>query len=235
MNHLLKAALTRKGNELNEEEMSLINRQTLRDLQPDEVFAFRLEACDDQLDRDYERFSLSALEQMAKLFVGQPVLMDHQWSAGSQTARVYAADVEDTGEKKRLILRCYMPKTQKSEDTIQAIEGGILRECSVGVAISRAICSVCGTDNCKAICPHIRGREYDGKICHFILDGVEDAYEVSMVAVPAQPDAGVIKSKRYGGSEQPEISGAAAPTEDELSLAKARMELEYKRYGGNGV
>ena len=232
MSHLLKAALARKGNELNENEMSLINRQTLRDLQPDEVFAFRMEACDDQIDRDNERFSLSALEKMAELFVGRPVLMDHQWSAGSQTARIYAAQVEDTGEKKRLVLRCYMPRTEKTKDVICAIESGILRECSVGVAISRAICSICATDNCKSICPHSRGRMYDGKTCHFILDEVEDAYETSMVAVPAQSEAGTIKSKRYGGLE-PETSGVVPPAEDEFSLAKARMELEYKRYGGN--
>ena len=234
MNHLLKTALTQRGEELSEAEMELINRQTLRRLEAGEVFAFRLAACDDQVDRDYERFSLSALNQMADLFVGQPVLMDHRWSAGSQTARVYAGSVEQTDGKNRLILRCYMPRTEKTAETIQAIECGILRECSVGVAVSRAVCSVCGADNCKTLCSHCRGQEYDGKTCHFILDEVVDAYEVSMVAVPAQPEAGVIKSKRYGGSE-PTTPGKAEPTEEALLLAQARMELEEKRYGGNGV
>lgn len=35
------------------------------------------------------------------------------------------------------------------------------------------------------------------------LDGAKDAYEVSLVAVPAQVEAGVVKSKRYGGKDQP--------------------------------
>lgn len=224
MNHLLKTALTQRGEVLNEGEMERINRQTLRQLSADEVFTFRLAACDDQVDRDHERFSLSAMERMADLFVGQPVLMDHSWSAGSQTARVYAGAVEHTNGKHRLVLRCYMPRTERAAETIQAIEGGILRECSVGVAVSRVLCSVCGADNCKTLCAHARGQEYDGKTCHFILDEVEDAYEVSLVAVPAQPEAGVIKSKRYGGAE---------PEEEAFVLAKARMELEEKRYGGN--
>ena len=43
-------------------------------------------------------------------------------------------------------------------------------------------------------------QEYDGQLCHIDLDGATDAYEVSLVAVPAQPAAGAIKSKRYGGA-----------------------------------
>lgn len=40
------------------------------------------------------------------------------------------------------------------------------------------------------------------------LDGAKDAYEVSLVAVPAQPGAGIIKSKRYGGGDTPPAPAA---------------------------
>jgi phage head maturation protease len=58
------------------------------------------------------------------------------------------------------------------------------------------------------------------------LDGAADAYEVSLVAVPAQPGAGIIKSKRYGGQE-PETN-----QKDVKTLARARLALEKIRFGG---
>ena len=93
MDQILKQARLLKA-VLNESELSLINAQALRPLTADEVFTFRLAACNNQVDRDIERFTEKTLEGLAVLFVGRPVLMDHKWSAGSQTARVYAADVE---------------------------------------------------------------------------------------------------------------------------------------------
>lgn len=232
MNELVKSALVVKAPELGEKELSLINQQALRPLAVDEVFAFRLAACNNQIDRDWERFTEKTLKQLSKLFVGRPVLQDHRWFAGLQTARVYAAEVAVEGDVHRLVLSCYMPRLPQTEATIAAIECGILRECSVGVAIKRVVCSICGADNRKALCRHCHGVEYDGKVCHFDLDDARDAYEVSLVAVPAQPEAGVIKSKRYGGEELPEEPGAECPSEEELRLAAARMEQEDKRYGG---
>lgn len=227
MNEILKEARVEKQ-ALSEEERALINRQSLRPLAAEEVFTFRLAACNNQVDRDYERFTDKALEELALLFVGCPVLMDHRWSAGSQTARVYAASVEESGGVKRLVLRCYMPRTEQTAPTITAIESGILRECSVGCGMERAVCSVCGADQATACCIHHPGVEYDGKLCVMELDGARDAYEVSLVAVPAQPEAGVIKSKRYGGKDAPRQGGE----EEALRMARAMQEQEELRYGG---
>lgn len=225
MEQILKAARLEKA-ELNDEELALINQQTLRPLGADEVFTFRLAACDNQVDRDFERFTEATLEELAQKYVGRPVLRDHNWSAAAQTARVYAASVEP-GEKdgvRRLVLRCYMPRSEQTAPTIAAIESGILRECSVGLAVKRALCSICGANQRETLCQHIQGREYDGQVCHMDLDGAEDAYEVSMVAVPAQPAAGVIKSKRYGGQEP------APRDDDQIWRDQALLELEQNRF-----
>ena len=233
---ILKSAVLERAETANEGELALINKQTLRELTAEEVFTFKLAACDNQADRDFERFTDDALKEMADLFVGKTVLTDHRWSAGTQTARVYAAEVEAKGEIKRLILHCYMPRTEKTAETITAIESGILRECSVGVAVSRSVCSICGVDNCRNSCPHCHGAEYDGKICHFELDGIVDAYEVSLVAVPAQKDAGIIKSKRYGGCEKTlpetgEPSRDVSPQTKSLQLRLRAAEARAKAAG----
>lgn len=225
MEQILKAARLEKA-ELNEEELALINQQTLRSLGAEEVFTFRLAACDNQVDRDFERFTEATLEELAQKYVGRPVLRDHNWSAAAQTARVYAGSVEPGEEEgvRRLVLRCYMPRSEQTAPTIAAIESGILRECSVGLAVKRALCSICGANQRETLCKHIQGREYDGQVCHMDLDGAADAYEVSMVAVPAQPAAGVIKSKRYGGQEP-------APKDDgQIWRDKALLELEQNRF-----
>lgn len=232
MDNILKAAHVEKQ-AVDPAELALINRQSLRELTAEEVFTFRLAACDNQTDRDYERFTEAALEGLAPLFVGKSVLMDHRWSAGSQTARVYAASVEAEGAVKRLILRCYMPRTEQTAGTITAIETGILKECSVGCRVERAVCSICGADQAQTCCRHVPGRDYDGNTCVMELDGARDAYEVSLVAVPAQPGAGTIKSKRYGGEEPPEESGEGNQDMETLRMAEAMQEQEEKRYGGN--
>ncbi len=225
MEQILKAARLEKA-ELNEEELALINQQTLRPLGADEVFTFRLAACDNQVDRDFERFTEATLEELAQKYVGRPVLRDHNWSAAAQTARVYAGSVEPGDEEgvRRLVLRCYMPRSEQTVPTIAAIESGILRECSVGLSVKRALCSICGANQRETLCKHIQGREYDGQVCHMDLDGAADAYEVSMVAVPAQPAAGVIKSKRYGGQEP------APKDENQVWRDEALLELEKNRF-----
>ena len=96
----------------------------------------------------------------------------------------------------------------------------------MGVRMGKSVCSICGADQYDTLCRHYPGREYDGKLCHFDLDDARDAYEVSLVAVPAQPAAGVIKAKRYGGAELPADNSKA------IQAAKARLMLEKIRYGG---
>lgn len=206
------------------QELALINAQTLREFSVEEVYTFRLLACDNRVDRDNERFTDATLEQLAALYVGRPVLRDHSWSAGMQTARCYAASVEPDGDARCLVLRCYMPRTATTADTITAIDAGILRECSVGCAVAHVICSICGADQRTTLCEHWPGREYDGQTCHFDLDGATDAFEVSLVAVPAQPAAGAIKSKRYGGAEPPQT-----PPAEDWTVAAA-LEIEKNRF-----
>ena len=228
MSELFKVALLEKAAALSEEDLQLINRQALRELKAEEVFTFRLAACDDQIDRDHERFTEACLEQMAQLYVGKPVLKDHLWSAGVQTARVYAAQVEVQGDAHRLVLRCYMPRTEGTAETIAAIESGMLRECSVGVVVGRVTCSICGANQLDTLCKHMGGREYGGQVCHFDLDAPRDAYEVSLVAVPAQRSAGIIKSKRYGGGA-PEGPPGGEPGSDTWQ-DEALLELEKSRF-----
>lgn len=237
METICKSAVVQKAAELTGGELALINAQALRPMAADEVFAFKLAACDNQVDRDYERFTDTALADMAKLYVGKPVLRDHRWNSACQAARVYAAEVEDARDSKRLVLRCYMPRTEGTAETITAIESGVIRECSVGIRAGSSTCSICGAVQQKVMCIHWPGKEYGGKMCHFDLDNIRDAYEVSLVAVPAQPEAGIVKSKRYGVQEPGQSDGADSVSQGgskALQQAKALLGLEKIRYNNGG-
>ena len=183
-----------------EGEMALINRLTRRELMPDEVYAFTLRLCDNDIDRDFERFDDAALEELAPMFVGVSGVFDHQWSARGQTARIYRAEVVDEpgvstadGRPCRFLKGwAYLMRTEENAPLIAEIDGGIKREVSVGCAVEQVLCSICGKP--LGECPHEKGAEYDGQLCCGVLTGATDAYEWSFVAVPAQRKAGVIKS-----------------------------------------
>ena len=62
------------GTEL-EAKLEQLNRFTRRTLTQEEVFLFDVRLCDNEIDRDGERFSLEALEQLKALFVGKPAFL----------------------------------------------------------------------------------------------------------------------------------------------------------------
>lgn len=208
-------------------DMTKINAQALVELKAEDVFAFRVAACDDQPDRDNEQFTLNCLQGLAKLYVGRTVIMDHRWSAQNQTARVYDTAVEASEGVNRLILYAYMLRNDTTAPVIASIEGGILREVSVGCAVGKATCNICGADKQRHWCEHRPGGVYDGTKCIVQLSEPADAYEVSFCAVPAQPGAGVVK--RYGGEDnRPD----PLPTGEDPAVkqALALLELEEKRF-----
>lgn len=196
-----------ESQELTDEELEKINKFALKNLSKEDVYTFKLRICDNEIDRDYEVFPLSTLEKLKSLFIGKTIIKDHSSRSDNQVARIYDTElVTETGRTKTaepytgLIAHCYMVKTESNKDLITEIEAGIKKEVSVGCAIGEVVCSICGTDNRKRWCDHWNGKEYDGKMCYFELKDPLDAYEVSFVAIPAQPKAGT--TKNYGTKEE---------------------------------
>lgn len=204
---------------LAEADLGAINTLSRRTLSAEEVYTFSIRACDDQPDRDDERFSTQCVKDLAPLFLGKPVLFDHRWSAHEQTARTYGAEAVTENGVTFLMVKAYLLRLPETQSLISAIDGGILKEVSIGCAVSTVTCNICG--ELYYGCGHRRGSEYDGVKCIPVLSDPTDAYELSFVAVPAQPMAGVQKS-----AAKNEMSTQAA------DRAKERLRLEKLRYGG---
>lgn len=191
-------------------DLDLINKYTRKPLTADDVYTFKLTLCDNEIDRQYDQFTPNALNQLAALFIGKTVGFNHSWNAKDQTARIYSTQVESVQEKstsngqpyQRLIAMAYMLNRPSNADTIADIDGGILKEGSVAFRNDTDTCSICGNEYYSCDCPHWRGQKYTEngveKTCYVILDGVTDAFEFSLVAVPAQPAAGVTKAFKDG-------------------------------------
>ena len=186
------------------EELALINRFAKKELSAEEVYTFSVKLCDNEVDRDFERFDRAALDRLAELFVGKTGIFDHTWSAGGQTARIYRAEVAEEESRTEAGDRycwcrawAYMLRTEKNAELIAEIEGGIKKEVSVGCSAASSTCSICGKS--MGECEHERGKRYGGRLCYATLSDITDAYEWSFVAVPAQREAGVVK--RFGQGE----------------------------------
>ena len=54
-----------------EAELAAINRFAKSPLRAEEVYTFSLRLCDNEVDRDWERFAPQTLEELAGLFVGK--------------------------------------------------------------------------------------------------------------------------------------------------------------------
>ena len=58
---MIKKSASVGGLEITDAELALINKQAIKPLTAEQVFTFKVAICDNQIDRDYEKFSDSAL------------------------------------------------------------------------------------------------------------------------------------------------------------------------------
>lgn len=199
------AVVNSDANALEADDLELLEFLGKSDLKREDIYVFRLLLCDNEVDRDFERFDHEALVRLGELFIGKPGIFDHNWSAHEQVARIYKTQVcavpgvsnADGQPYEGLFARAYMLRGGENDELIRSIEAGIRREVSVSCAVSEKICSICGES--YDTCVHQKGAEYGGRICHAVLTEPTDAYEWSFVAVPAQRAAGVVK--KYGGEK----------------------------------
>ncbi len=144
------------------EEMERIGEYTRRKFGPEELYAFTVVLCDNETDRDLERFSIPALQKLAELFRGKTGIFNHTPDARNQAARIFNCRVETVSGRKteagepytRLVARAYLPRGGENDRLILALESGIQKEVSVGCAVKKQVCSICGADRKTTSCPH---------------------------------------------------------------------------------
>lgn len=214
------------------EEMAEVNRYTRRAYLPEEVYTFALVLCDNEIDRDFERFAVESLEKLRGLFLGKTCILDHERKSVNQTARIYHTELEQVqGEATqageplvRLTARAYLPRTEGTKETVELIDSGILKEVSVSCSVQRTVCGLCGKERCA----HEKGKTYGGRLAHRVLLDPADAYECSFVAVPAQRGAGVVKSHGARGVSVEKL--LQCPPGEDVLLTKGQVKEIGRRF-----
>lgn len=200
-------------------QLEAINAQSKAVLTEKQVYVFSLRLCDDQIDRDFERFDTEALPELARMFLGKTGILDHRWSTDGQVARIFSTEIVREDGVSYIKAWAYIRRGGHGDDVIADVEAGIKKEVSVGCSMGRSICSICGSE--YGTCDHRKGRHYDGQLCCAILKEPMDAYEFSFVAVPAQPSAGVLKGYGRGLVSLKELA-------EEYGIQKEYRELKQQ-------
>jgi len=222
--------------------MKKINTYTLSEVTEDDVFKFSMVLCDNEIDRDFECFSDNALITLKSKMLGKTIIHDHDCKSDNQIARIYSTKIETVPDRltkygeqyKRLVASAYIPKIPENEKIISEINSGIKKEGSISCSANKKTCSICKTNNREVNCEHYKNEIYDGKMCYKILDDIQDGYEWSFVAIPAQPEAMVIQSnynKNYkgeNGMEKNDVNTNAEPT-IEITLEKALLDVNFSK------
>ena len=127
-------------------QLEAINAQAKAALTAEQVYVFSLRLCDDQVDRDGERFDTAALPALAKLFIGKTGIVDNKWSSDNQVARIFATEVVMEEGVSYIKAWAYIRRGGHADEVIADIEAGIKKEVSVGCAMGYSICSICGSE-----------------------------------------------------------------------------------------
>ena len=69
-------------------DLECISQYTRRPFTEQEVYTFSVALCDNEIDRDFERFSVEALHTLSQLFLGKQAFFYHNMKTGNQAAQL---------------------------------------------------------------------------------------------------------------------------------------------------
>ena len=173
--------------EADDDDLQLINAYTRSAVDENDVCLVSIMLCDNDVNRDGERFTTEALYDLKELLVGKTEMMDYKRHR-NERARIISCEVEESDNRKtalgdnyvKLIARVYIPICRVNNDIINAIDNGTITKVDIHCAVGAQKCSVCGENYSE--CPHKKGEVYDSKLCCGELVNPYDAYKWSFVA-----------------------------------------------------
>jgi len=207
-------------------------------------FFWSLEASNTLIDSYYTRMTLGTLGNFqADAKAGVAFLPGHRHSdlpfGRSLDAQIETAQNPD---RTRLTVDFYtMPgltlNSVKTDDLIDGIRSGILKDVSIGFTSTEMTCDICGRDMWDWDCPHVPGMKYEIKGQDNVMRvvqatfAVDDAHlsEVSSVYDGATPRAEILKAEREAAE------GRMKPDAVRMFETRYRMKLPEAKRTYTGV
>ena len=207
-----------------------VNRFALRPLAPHEYVVFELDLCHNQIDRHFSRFPDEELETVNRLTPGRPLMERHDLRGSLPRGRFFDSRLCREGDRLYVRPLVYVLRAEANRDFIFNIEGGVYRETSIGFSFQTPECSICGRD--LRLCDHEPGRTYGGRLCHFIMRGVLEVIEGSVV--PAGSQGTGFLAVRNGAAGLPDASWPA-PRALEAARARVHEPIELTTRRGHAL
>jgi len=207
-----------------------VNRFALRPLAPHEYAVFELDLCHNQVDRHFSRFPDEELETVNRLTPGRPLMERHDLRGSLPRGRFFDSRLCREGDRLYVRPMVYVLRAEANRDFIFNIEGGVYRETSIGFSFQTPECSICGRD--LRLCDHEPGRTYGGRPCHFIMRGVLEVIEGSVVPAGSQGTGFV--SVRNGAAPPPDTAWSA-PRALEAARARVHEPIELVTRRGDAL
>lgn len=162
-------------------------------VEPDDIHIRGMLLCNSERDHYYSRFAPDALNEVAALVPGRPVMVGHDYGS-LPIARYFHAERKFLEEGRKPRRDCYhvealyyLPRDPEGDAIARRIDLGIYSEASAAWRCVDASCSMCHNHiNDRARCDHIPGEVYDDGICDFEFSGITAFMEGSLVFAGGQ-------------------------------------------------
>lgn len=214
-----------RADESSTEDIKAINKLTLNPVTAEGVAVFRMDLCNDQIDRHISRFPVKELQHINdKLIVGKPLMELHDmpgmFSRGSQpVGKFFRSQIVKENGTVSVRPDVYLLRDHGDDNLIAKMEAGIAAGTSISFALDRPECSSCGED--IRDCTHFDslGEEVDGEICHVILKEVTDVFEGSIVPLGSQSTE-FVEARGVDGDGEPVL-----PLRDAIKQARCGLTV----------
>lgn len=199
-----------------DEQLEKINKFTRTPKSAEEVVVIPTLACNDIVDRDYDRFTTDTINGFTALPepyspIGKSFMVGHDYTK-LPVGRLFDQATEEIDGNNHLKLWAYIPKTTQNEEFITNIDFGVYWAVSVGVVLEQSQCQVgdphdwgwwggwCTEGHEKGLYYDPKSEETDSwgfplpvepdaknaQLCFRDLEQPKDFYELSQVYLGAQ-------------------------------------------------
>lgn len=174
------------------ELVALINER-IRPPQPmaaGDIYVRSLRLVSDDVNDHGGRFPREEHARVCELLVDSPVLIGHDRSR-LPVARNFAARCVADGDRQWVQVWFYWMRGSMGDRLATDIDGGVVKEGSIGFEFRRPQCSICGRD--IRTCEHVPGHEYTGEsgatsVAHYEYRDIIRILETSLVYRGANPN-----------------------------------------------
>ena len=201
-----------RRHDVGQESIDAVNRYALRPLEREEFAVFALDLCHNQIDRHFSRFPDEELEVVNGLVPGRPLLERHDLRGSLPRGTFFRSRLHREGDRVAVRPEVYVLRTAENESFIRNIEGGVYRETSIGFSFTWPECSECSKD--LRGCGHVPGRAYGDRVCHYLMRGVTEVLEGSVVSAGSQGTGFVAQERRRALAAAGALGWSPAQAED---------------------